>query len=243
MSGFRDASVLGRLLMGIAALWVCSALAHGPMDHSVRVTLMGNGVELGVTLGPDLAERALTHGGAAPGQISELLASRGPSGSGPVSPESFSLLAGLRDSEGGLVPSRVFVMTDGLEYLFVAIYPGPIHGPLTFHARYLDGAEQARPGGIEVVDEATGQRIAAEPLDASRKSAALPLPPAPAAAANTPPAGALEQERPLTVTDESVPVSQGGGAASRRASFWWAGGLAAAGTALLIWRLRRGRSS
>jgi len=171
-----------RLALIVFALWTTTAFAHGPLDHSVRITLMDPGREVGVTLGPDLAEQALTRGGLAPDQVRQLLVSHGPSGHGVVAPEALATLVELDGPDGRLIPTRTVVMTDGLEYMFVANYPRPQGSRLSLVARYLDAVEDLPPGSLELVDEDAG-RLAMEPLNLSRKSVALSLPSSPGEAA------------------------------------------------------------
>jgi len=161
--------------LGLALACASTALAHGPKDHSARLTLMGDQMELGVTLGPDLAAAALNHAGLAPAAVAELLASRGPSGHGPVSAAGSAALVGLRVGDQDLSPTRAIVMTDGLEYLFVLTFPRPIEGALSVHARYLEALEDAPSGSLEVVQDGVG-RIALELLSRSRMTVDLTLP-------------------------------------------------------------------
>jgi len=218
-----------------------SAGAHGPRDHSARLTLLGDGLEVGLTLGPDLAQQALAHGGLSADDVRQLLAPRGPSGQSVVPPAAFATLAELRGPAGALVPTRIVVLTDGLEYLFVGNYPRPSLGPIAFHPRYLDGVSNVPPGGLEFIEDGKG-RLAHEPLKSQTPvSLTLPATATPIAAVTT-----AVPETNAAATDSGPGVAADPGVIGTRPTggrWWWIAVAGLAAVTAMIWRRQRRTAS
>jgi hypothetical protein len=213
-----------------------SVVAHGPLDHSARLTLRGDGLEVGLTLGPDLVRAALAHGGLPLDDTRKLLASRGPSGHGTVSPEVFATLVELRGPAGALAPTGIIVLTDGLEYLFVGNYPRPPLGPITFHPRYLDGVSNVPPGGLEFIEEGQG-RLAHEPLK-SKTPVSLTLPATATTVASVTTAvpeinATAAAPAPADLATETAGIEAG------MTSGWWIWAVGVAGTGAVVVMLCR----
>jgi hypothetical protein len=237
--------MLNRWIIAAIAFYASFAFAHGPLDHSARLTLMGDTMELGVTLGPDLTQRALQHAGLPATQVTELMASRGPSGHGTVSEAAAAALVSLQADGRTLSPARAIVMTDGLEYLFILMFPRPSGQALTLKAKYLEAVETPE-GGLEVVQDGAG-RLSFETLSHSRTTVELTLPtqvntesdpsistarPRESAAANQadPPAPSPSQP------DTSIAASHGSRSVGSWA--WWLGGFILAVVLVLSWGRR-----
>jgi hypothetical protein len=237
--------MLNRWFIAAIAFYASFAFAHGPLDHSARLTLMGDTMELGVTLGPDLTQQALQHAGLPATQVTALMASRGPSGHGIVSEAAAAALVSLQADGRTLSPARAIVMTDGTEYLFILTFLRPAGQALTLQAKYLEAVETPA-GGLEVVQEGAG-RLSFETLSHSRTTVELTLP----AQVNTQSNPSISTAPPVELTvsnqthlvtpspsqvDTSVAASRGSSSVGSWA--WWLGGFILAVVLVLSWGRR-----
>lgn len=147
--------VLPRCLwLSLALLWVVNpAHAHSPFDNSVRAILTESELEVSVTLGADAATRFLQH--AAPGPDVAL------GGMGPkqLPTPLAGALAEVKSGDDTLTATSLQVMGDGLEYTFVAHYPRPTAGTLSFRANYFAVAPEAMKLGTLVVADTMGRQL------------------------------------------------------------------------------------
>ena len=138
--------------MHFLLLSLISSLAHGPLDNSATITTGEEEFEVTVTLGPDVAAEFFAkhlRGLPRPQPV-------GPGLSLPADAvgKMFSLIA----SNQLLVPREFRVLTDGLEYAFVARYLATSAVAWQFRAHYFDLVEQMAPGALQV------QTVARHPL-------------------------------------------------------------------------------
>jgi hypothetical protein len=237
--------MLNRWIIAAIAFYTSFAFAHGPLDHSARLTLMGDTMELGVTLGPDLTQRALQHAGLTATHVSELMASRGPSGHGIVSEAAVAALVSLQADGRALNPARAIVMTDGTEYLFILMFPRPAGQALTMKAKYLEAVETPA-GGLEVVQEGAG-RLSFEALSHSRTTVDLTLPTQvntqsdPSIATAPPVESSASNQTDLVAPSQSqldTSIAAANGSRSAGSWAWWLGGFILAVVLVLSWGRR-----
>jgi len=137
----------GQRLIGLIlafGLSVTSTWAHGPLDNSANLTLGAEQVEVTVILGPDVAMKFFAD--HLPGVTRPQPVGMGLSLPADAAGKMFSLLA----SNQNLLPLEFRVLTDGLEYAFVARYRGTGAAAGQFHAHYFGLNDQMPPGALRV---------------------------------------------------------------------------------------------
>lgn len=157
---------LGTLLcLGVPFL----ARGHGPFDNSAHLTFSEFGLEVVITLGPDAATKFLsTHLPAIPRPQ--------PVGMGlPLPVVAASELFGLTVSNRLIVPEEFRVLTDGLEYAFVARYHQTQPAVCQLRARYFE-LHDPMPPGPAVLRTETGGRLGEALLSAGSPVFSFTLP-------------------------------------------------------------------
>ena len=167
------------------------AHAHGPFDSSARITVGNELLEISVSLGPDVARQFFAD--HLPGSPLPQPVGRGLELPVAVATNLFE----LSTPEATLVPEELRVLTDGLEYAFVATVCPPAAGPLKFRANYFALHERVAPGLLEVLTE-DRRRLSSEILSRSTFVAEITLPARPnqSAFGGKAPSGAVTQTAP-----------------------------------------------
>lgn len=135
------------LSLAVAGLVAFTAQAHGPFDHSARVWVSDDNLEVTVTLGPEAAKIFLNDGPEQvryAGHMESVF---------PLPASSAARLFEMKLGDTTLTPVKTTVRSDGLEYVFGFFYPRPAAGPLHFNARYLEETPKLTKGALVVVNE------------------------------------------------------------------------------------------
>jgi hypothetical protein len=151
-----------------------SLLAHGPFDNSANIIVGTDQIEVTITLGPDAALKFFSE--RLPG-----VPRPQPVGMGRDLPiESADQLFRLVGASRSITPEEFRVLTDGLEYAFVARYRGTGAADWQFRAQYFELGEHMPPGPLRVQTE-TGGRLHESLLTHARPEVEFKLPPRPGA--------------------------------------------------------------
>ncbi len=168
----------------VMSKWLCAWLAfglaasevwaHDPFDHSSRMTVLDDRIEIVVTMGLDAARQFLPAAGFSEQEVARLTregAQHAVTNSSAVDARLFEVRAG----EELLAARSLDVLSGGLEILFTADYPRPA-GPLQLRAVFFNGIEAMRHGPFVATDKA-GNQLAGALLSRVNDSVQVPLPP------------------------------------------------------------------
>lgn len=148
---------------------LASVRAHGPLDNSAIITVGEDQLEVQVTLGLEAATRFFSEhlsGVSRPQPV-------GPGLSLPTT--AADKLFSLVTSDGNVQPQEFRVLTDGLEFAFVARLPGTVAEALQFRAHYFDLNVQMPPGPLQVLTTSR-QKLHETMLSRVRATAEFTLP-------------------------------------------------------------------
>jgi len=165
-------TALASLLLLLVTL---PALAHGPYDHSARLFVGGDKLELMVTMGTDAAQGFLTGAGHA-SSVKGVLSRTAGQTPFELPLELVPRLFKISSSGEPLHASNVTIITDGLESIFTVAYPRLPEGTLELQAVYLKNIGPIRGGSFVAQDEDYRQ-LAAAPLSRGNAVVQLALPP------------------------------------------------------------------
>lgn len=166
--------------------------AHGAFDHSTRVWVFADHLEVGIAMGPEAAKTFLNDG---PPEVTRSglmqIAYAYPAGNA-------ARLFEIKSGNTALAPTKATVRSDGLEFDFELIYPRPAGGTLRLRAAYLNELHQAGKGSLAVADE-SGATLAARLLASGDDTLEITLPGSVSA-----PIGGVSQPAPTTATTAPV---------------------------------------
>ncbi len=164
-----------RLLLMAGVLAALTAHAHAPFDHSSRLTVGETKLELTVTMGGDAAVQFLTNCGV---DSNLALSVTRESAARPLSLEVAARIYEVRAGGKPLAAEKLTAFTEGLETLFIVVYPRPDGGVLDLRALFFNGIEPMKTGAFVAEDE-SGMQLGSALLSRRNDSIQVPLPPRP----------------------------------------------------------------
>jgi len=170
-----------------------AGLAHGPFDSSTHVTVGRERLEVSVILGSDVARQFFAD--YLPG-----LPLPQPVGRGSELPmHAATNLFSLSTPVAMLFPKELRVLTDGLEFTFVASYAKPDSSQLQFRASFFELNKRVASGVFEVRAE-DGELVSTEILSRSTTVALIALAPR----SNQPADSEIDLARPVSASNAPV---------------------------------------
>jgi hydrogenase/urease accessory protein HupE len=170
--------------LSITALFSClmlslfaafSAQAHGPFDHSSRLLVGTNQLELVVAMGADATQEFLARSGL-PTKVLAALDPSPPSAPYELPLDVTAKLFDLSLDGKVLSPSRITVATEGMETIFTLVFPRPSGGVLNMRAAYFNGIEPMKHGSfVAYADDF--QTLGTALLSRAHDSVEISLPP------------------------------------------------------------------
>jgi|GEM_PF-6425607 hypothetical protein len=145
-----------------------NARAHGPFDHSARLIVQENQIELNVILGIEAARSLLK-------DHPDALLQRGPGSQFPLPPEVADRIGELVDGENALNPRSIHIHADAIEAGISILFERPNSARLEFRPKYLSLLSKLQPGVLEVTDE-NGNRLGAGVISSGGDPISVSLP-------------------------------------------------------------------
>ncbi len=158
---FQLATLLGWLPM--------LATAHGVFDHSARVWIFPDHLEVTIAMGTEAAKVFLNDGPP------EVLRAGLMQIAYPFPAQNAPRLFEIKAAGNPLTPTKTTVRSDGLEFNFELIYPRPDGGVLHLRATYLNELQHVAKGSLVVADEYSAT-LAAKLLASGDDSLEITLP-------------------------------------------------------------------
>ena len=124
-----------------------SSRAHSPLETSTRAIVRENTLELALTVGTEAGAKLLE------GQPPDAFRPR-PVGPGFALPKDFAVtLFELSSGNAALLPNKLEVRTDGLEFNFALEYPRPVTNEFGVRANYLTRLPSLLKSSFVLTDE------------------------------------------------------------------------------------------
>lgn len=168
---------LPRIFPGLLALVLAipCASAHDPLDCSARLMAQVDRIEITVTLGVEGARQILAMGGLDAAGVAEAMRPRGPHNTIDLPPTLASHFFELKIGDERLAARKVVELSDGMEVVFIVVYPRPPSGSLNIRANCYDEIPNLRNGSLVAYDE-QGNSLGAASLSRAAVNAHVDLP-------------------------------------------------------------------